>query len=49
MKGSVKMISLIDADKILKQLYLSMVTEELEKNKEKEEKENKSLEVKNNE
>ena len=40
------MISLINADKVLKQLYLSLVTEELEKtkeqskNKEKEEKEN---------
>lgn len=40
------MISLINADKILKQLYLSMVTEELEKIKEKE---NKPLEEKNNE
>ncbi len=40
------MINLINADRILKQLYLSMVTKELEKikeqskNKEKEEKEN---------
>ena len=49
MKGSVKMINLVNADKILKQLYLSMVTEELEKIKKKEEKENKPLEEKNNE
>ena len=34
MKGSVKMINLINADKILKQLYLSMVEEELNKVKE---------------
>jgi uncharacterized spore protein YtfJ len=34
MKGSVKMINLINADKVLKQLYLSMVTEELNKTKE---------------
>ena len=34
MKGSIKMISLINADKALKQLYLSMVMEELNKTKE---------------
>lgn len=34
MKGSIKMISLIDANKMLKQLYLSMITEELNKTKE---------------
>ena len=34
MKGSVKMINLINADRILKQLYLSMVKEELNKVKE---------------
>ena len=33
MKGSVKMINLINADKVLKQLYLSMVMEELNKTK----------------
>lgn len=34
MKGSVKMINLINADRALKQLYLSMVMEELNKTKE---------------
>ena len=34
MKGSVKMINLINAEKALKQLYLSMVMEELNKTKE---------------
>lgn len=34
MKGSVKMINLINADRVLKQLYLSMVEEELNKVKE---------------
>ena len=34
MKGSLKMINLINADKILKQLYLSIVMEELNKTKE---------------
>ena len=34
MKGSVKMINLINADRILKQIYLSMVEEELNKVKE---------------
>ena len=34
MKGSVKMINLINADRTLKQLYLSMVMEELNKIKE---------------
>ena len=34
MKGSIKMINLINADKALKQIYLSMVMEELNKTKE---------------
>ena len=34
MKGSIKMINLINADRALKQLYLSMVMEELNKTKE---------------
>ena len=47
MKGSIKMISLINADKALKQLYLSMVMEELNKTKEQPKVDNEDEEEKN--
>jgi ribonucleotide reductase beta subunit family protein with ferritin-like domain len=49
MKGSVKMINLINADKVLKQLYLSMVEKELNKVKEQPKVNNKEAKEEKNE